>query len=171
MVHNPPKVVGDRKVKQLGQVTSAERRVLVTGLCCVSTSGASIPATFIWPRKTNRNTEAYMRGTPTNSLGLFHESGWMTAPNFDVWMTHFIAHAKPTPDDPVLLLLDNHQSHMSPKALTFPPRTTHRLQPSDVSVYGPYQTYYNTACNQWQVSNPGKTLGLYDRRACWKSTA
>ena len=172
-VHNPPKVVGDKRVKQLGQVTSAERGQLVTGVCCVNFSGAHIPPTFIWPRKTDRNTEAYMRGTPTNLLGLVHESGWMTAQSFEVWMGHFIKHAKPSKDDPVLLLLDNHNSHLSYKAiaeaknagvvmLTFPPHTTHRLQPLDVSVYGPHQTYYNAACNEWQVSNPGKTIGMYD---------
>lgn len=88
-------------------------------------------------------------------------------------MSHFLKHAKPSCDDPILLLLDNHQSHMRYKAiamakeagvvmLTFPPHTTHRLQPLDVSVYGPYQTYYNAACNNWQVSNPGKTIGLYN---------
>lgn len=58
-----------------------------------------------------------MRDTLTNSLGIAHESGRMTAANFDLWMTHFIKHAKQTTDDPVLLLLDNHASHLNYNAI------------------------------------------------------
>jgi hypothetical protein len=46
--------------------------------------------------------------------------------------------------------------------LTFHLHTTHRLQPLDVAVYGPFQTYFNNAGNQWQLSNPGRTRGLYE---------
>ena len=81
-VHNPPKIVGDKKMKQLGQVTTAELGVLVTGVSYVGSAGLSIPPAYGWPRKTDRNIANYMRGTPRNSLGQFHESGWMTNDNF-----------------------------------------------------------------------------------------
>jgi len=172
-VHVPPKVISEKNVKQVAQVTSAERGILVTGICCVSASGIAIPPTFVWPRKTDRQTKFYMKDTLPGSLGLYHASGWMTEDNFSAWMEHFIQHTKPTPADPVLLLLDNHQSHLAVQAinrakecgvimLTFPPHTTNKLQPLDVSIYGPLKTYYNAACNDWQLTNPGKTIGLYD---------
>jgi len=52
-----------------------------------------------------------------------------------------------------LLLLDGHNSHVNPNFLEFclsekiipyclPPHTTHRLQPLDVSVFGPYKHHY-----------------------------
>ncbi|XP_067935474.1 uncharacterized protein [Watersipora subatra] len=113
-----------------------------------------------------------MRGTIPGSWGLFHDSGWMTDANFDRWMGHFISHTKPSQEDPVLLLIDNHSSHLSIPAinmakdsgvilLTFPPHTTHKLQPLDVAVYGPLKTYCNHALNNWQLSNPRTTISIY----------
>lgn len=80
-------------------------------------------------------------------------------------MNHFIQHVKCSPDDPVLLLLDNHKSHVSVECLdlakksgviklSFPPHCSHKLQPLDRSVYGPLKRNYNAACDDWVVSNP-----------------
>ena len=171
-VQVPPKIIAEKGVKQVCQTTSVERGILTTCICCISGNGNSIPSTYVWPRKTNRNIETYMRGTIPGSLGLFHDSGWMTDANFDRWMGHFISHTKPSQEDPVLPLIDNHSSHLSIPAinmakdsgvilLTFPPHTTHKLQPLDVAVYGPFKTYYNHALNNWQLSNPGKTISIY----------
>lgn len=88
-------------------------------------------------------------------------------------MHHFAKHAKPTPENPVLLLLDNHESHISVEVLdfckevgivlmTFPPHCSHKLQPLDLTVYGPLKNYYNKALTDWMVNNPGKTVTIYD---------
>ena len=37
--HKPPKVLAGKKARQIGQVTSADRGVLVTMVGCVSASG------------------------------------------------------------------------------------------------------------------------------------
>ena len=97
----------------------------------------------------------------------------MTNDNFVLWMEHFIHHVKPTTEEKVLLICDNHKSHLDPRVLslaknngvvmlTFPPHTTHRLQPLDVAVYGPFQRHYNVLGNEWQISHPGQTISLYD---------
>jgi DDE superfamily endonuclease len=76
-------------------------------------------------------------------------------------------------NSPVLLLMDNHDSHVSLPAiqyakengiimLTFPPHCSHKLQPLDRSVYGPMKKYYNTACDAWMLANPGKPMTIYD---------
>ena len=172
-VYVPPKVFGPKRVKQLGQVTSAERGTLTTVVGCVIAGGITVPPGFRWPRKTHRNVEQYMRGTPSGSLGSLSETGWMTAQNLLKWMTHFIKQTKPTPQDPVLLILDNHISHLSPDVISmaktnrvvlckFPPHTTQKLQPLDVSVYGPLKSYFDNACNGFMLANPGKTITLYD---------
>jgi len=159
--------------KQVSKVTSAKGGILITAICCIGASGNSIPPTYIWPTETDRNTTAYMRGTPAGSLGLHHYSGWMTEENFAKWMNHFIKHVKPSTTDPVLLLLDNHRSHLYVSAiniakeagvimLTFPPHTTNKLQPLNVSAYGPLRIFYGSECDSWQLSNPGKTISLYD---------
>ena len=34
--------------------------------------------------------------------------------------------------------------------------------PVDVGVYGPFKRYFNTACDSWMLSHPGKTITNYD---------
>jgi hypothetical protein len=88
-------------------------------------------------------------------------------------MEHFIKHTRVKKHGSVLLLLDNHQSHLAVKVLniakengvvllSFPPHTSHKLQPSDRSVYGPFKKSVNNASDAWLRSNPGRTLTIYD---------
>lgn len=69
--------------------------------------------------------------------------------------------------------MDNHESHITVEAInkakdngivlfTIPPHTTHKLQPLDRGVFGPFKTYYNEACKNWLLNNPGKPLSIYD---------
>ena len=46
--------------------------------------------------------------------------------------------------------------------LGFPPHTSHRMQPLDVSFYGPLKTAYSQACSDFLTSHPGQTIGLKD---------
>ncbi|XP_026745200.1 uncharacterized protein LOC113506559 [Trichoplusia ni] len=115
----------------------------------------------------------FIRGGPPDCIGAGNSSGWMTEKEFLIFMDHFIKHAKPTKEEPVLLLLDNHSSHVNigvvEKAkennvimLSFPPHCSHNLQPLDVGVYGPFKNYTNRAQTAWMHNNPGKTMTIYD---------
>ncbi len=162
-VQRPVKVIAGKGSKQVGRMTSAERGQLVTACCCISAIGNSIPPFFIFPRvhfKSNMIT-----GGPCGCAGTAHPSGWMTSESFLRWMNHFVKFSQCSPTNPALLLLDNHESHISYDCLefakqngitmvSFPPHTTHKLQPLDVAVYGPLKRYYNAACDDWMVSNP-----------------
>ena len=75
--------------------------------------------------------------------------------------------------DKVLLLLDNHHSHVTLETidyakeqgivlLSFPPHCSHKLQPLDRAVYGPFKRYYNSACDCWMKENRGKAMTIYD---------
>lgn len=46
--------------------------------------------------------------------------------------------------------------------LTLPPHCSHRLQPLDVSVYGPFKGYYNSAADKWMLNHPGMTISIYE---------
>ncbi|ESO02258.1 hypothetical protein HELRODRAFT_161504 [Helobdella robusta] len=74
---------------------------------------------------------------------------------------------------PVLLLLDNHESHLSIEAidyamnngivmLSFPPHCSHKLQPLDRTVYGPFKRYYNTALKDFMINNTAHRPDIYD---------
>lgn len=170
-VQSPNRVVAHRGVKQVGAMTSGERGVLVSVACAVQALGNAVPPFFVFPRK--RYKEYFIQGGPTGSAGSGNASGWMQEEDFLLFLDHFAKHTKVSPEKKVLLLLDNHCSHLSVKAidfckekgivlLTFPPHCSHKLQPLDRSVYGPFKKMVNTACDTWMKMNPAKTMTIYD---------
>lgn len=44
----------------------------------------------------------------------------------------------------------------------FSPHCTHRLQPLDVGVFGPFQTATNKLCYDWIRSHPGRAMKIED---------
>lgn len=164
------KVVSERGLKQVGQITSAERGTLVTLCCCVNATGQSLPPVYVFPRV---NFKQYMlNGAPANSLGLAAQSGWMNSELFIEAFAHFVKYMKASKENPGLVIMDNHKSHLSLEVasiarengisiVTFPPHCSHRMQPLDVSVYGPLKAYYYTECNHWMMQHPGTPLTIY----------
>ena len=170
-VHKPAKVLATTGAKQVGAIVSAERGQLVALCCAVNAVGNSVPPMFIFPRVNYRDN--FVNGGPVGCVGTAHPSGWMTAAGFLTFLKHFVAHDRPSPTDKVILLLDNHVSHLSVDVLqfakdngvvmvSFPPHCSHKLQPLDRSVYGPLKRYYNVACDDWIVSHKGRTMTIYD---------
>ena len=83
-----------------------------------------------------------MKGAPPDSIGVANPSGWMSAACFTEFMKRFIKHTKCSKDCPVVLILDNHASHISIETvdlskengvtlLTLPPHCNHKLQRLD----------------------------------------
>lgn len=106
---------------------------------------------------------------PPESLGLAEKKGWMNQDLFVQYLKHFVKHTRPTEKDPVLLVVDNHSSRMSLEAveycrknyvvmLSLPPHSTHKIQPLDVTFYGPFKTYYSQACDNWTTNHPGRAI-------------
>ena len=170
-VQKPKAVVTEQGRKQVGSITSAERGELVTVVYTISASGNVLPPMFIFPRVNYK--DYFIRGAPAGSIGSATRSGWMNADLFLDYLQHVIRHTRCTQDQKILLILDNHESHISLRAidlakahgiilLTIPPHTSHRLQPLDRSVYAPFKGAYNRALDGWLRSNPGKTVTIYD---------
>lgn len=170
-VQKPNRVVAGRGTKQVSSVTSAERGVLVTVATAVNAIGNSIPPMFIFPRK--RFKDHFIRDAPQGSVGSANGSGWMQEDDFNIFLTHFKIHARPSKENKCILILDNHSSHIALKnidfcretgiiLLTFPPHCTHKMQPLDRSVFGPLKKAVNACCDNWMRSNPGKVMTIYD---------
>ena len=117
--------------------------------------------------------EHFIRDAPKESIGRATRSGWMNEEIFVDYLNHVIKHTRCSPERKILIILDNHDTHISLKAvdtarrhgvvlLTIPPHTSHKLQPLDRSVYGPFKTAYNKAVDRWMRSNPGRTVTIYD---------
>lgn len=173
-VQKVQKVISSKGRHQVGQVTSRERGELITQVGIICASGRALPPVWIFPRK--RFDEARMMlGVPAESgaLGLVHSSGWMTSENFLKVLQHFTKHVRCSLEHKVLLIMDNHQSHLSVEGidyakengiiiLTLPPHTSNKMQPLDRTVFGPFKRFFNQGADKWMISHPGKTLTIYD---------
>lgn len=170
-----PKVIAVCGEKQVGQNVSGERGELVSFCGIVNAMGNTVPPVFVFPRK--RYKDIFLNGAPSESLGLVSQTGWMTADIFLEVVKHFQKYSRCTAANPVLLLLDNHESHISLDIilfcrengivlLTFPPHCSHRLQPLDVGVYGPFKYALKTSFNDWLTLHPGKRITIYEIGQC-----
>lgn len=175
-VQGVPKVIAVKGTKQVGQISATERGSLVTACCCVSAIGRALPPVLIFPRV---NYKDWMStGAPPGTLGLATSSGWMNSELFITVMAHFIKNMQCSLEKPAVLFMDNHESHLSLEVVdmarengltivTFPPHCSHRLQPLDVSVYGPFKTYYRKSVDEWNLSNPGQRISIYNLPTCF----
>jgi len=165
-----PKVLAAKGSKRVAKVTSAERGKNVTLVCCMNAAGAFIPPAFLFARK--KMTDKLMIGAPADAAGFATDNGWMTGEAFVKYLEHFAKHTRPTVGDPVLMILDNHSSHIGLPAVEFcrskgivmvsiPPHCTHRLQPLDISFFGGLKAYYSRACDAWMAQHPGKPITEY----------
>jgi len=173
-VQRPCKVVAQRGAKQVGAVVSQERGTLVTVCCGVNAIGNHMPPYFVFPR-VNVQQQWHLTAPPGSVMaGHSKASGWMTTENFVDFMKHFVKYAKPSVEHPVLLLLDNHHSHISLEVLnfakdnhitllSFPPHCSHQLQPLDKAVYGPFKSFINAASDNWmrKPHNAGKSMSIH----------
>lgn len=167
-----PNVVARRGVKQVGQAVSAERGQSITLCMVINASGNALPPVFIYPRA--RVNDTMVENGPPGSLVLANSPGshWMTQTLFLDVLKHIVRQTMCSLNNPILLLMDNHESHCSLEAVqyarengitfvTFPPHCSHKLQPLDVGVLGPFKAKTKIAQNDWLISNPGKTISIH----------
>ena len=101
-------------------------------------------------------------------------------------MKHFVKTVKVNIEHPVLLLLDNHYSHLAMDVLdyckdngvvllSFPPHCSHKLQPLDRTVFGPLKKIWGPEQQIWMRNNPSKTMTIFDLpgilRKTWPQSA
>uniref|UniRef100_A0A8D8YUN3 DDE-1 domain-containing protein n=1 Tax=Cacopsylla melanoneura TaxID=428564 RepID=A0A8D8YUN3_9HEMI len=147
------------------------RGTLVTTCCIIRADGNVLPPVMVFPC-VNYNP-CMIKGAPANTLGLAHSSGWMNSELFVETLAHFIKYSCSTPENPSLLIYDDHESHMNIQVydlaqangvhiLTIPPHSTHKMQPLDVGVYSLFQTHYTNAIKSRMIRNPAQNLSIYE---------
>ena len=173
-VQRSPKILAEKGTKQVGSVVSQERGTLVTLCCAVNGIGNSIPPYFVFPRVNVQDNWLLTAPPGSDASGHPKATGWMTEDTFVKYMKHFVKYTTPSEAKPILLLLDNHVSHISVECITFakennitllsfPPHCSHKLQPLDRTVYGPFKTFYNQAVDNWmrEKENAGKSMTIH----------
>lgn len=170
-VQKPGKILATKGQRQVGFVTSWERGRNITVVCSVNAAGSFVPPMFIFPRK--RMSPQLEKGGPAGAIYRCSHNGWINEELFVEWLHHFKDNVKPTEEDPVLLVMDNHYSHVTLESYEFckahhiqvvsiPPHTSHRLQPLDVSFYGPMKKAFNLECDRFLRTNRFQKISVYD---------
>lgn len=118
-------------------------------------------------------TPLLQKGGPPGATYTCSDKGWITEDLFVEYLRHFSRFVKPSRDDPVLLVMDNHSTHSTLQAydfckkngiviLTIPPHTSHRLQPLDVTFYSPLKTAFNSECNKYLKNHPHEKITPFE---------
>lgn len=159
------KILAKKGKNQVGIVSSGERGVNTTIVCCFSASGLYVPPMVIFKRK--RDCQDLKAGAVPGSIVTISDTGYINSELFVRWLQHFISVVNPTTERKVLLLLDGHSTHSKNLAalelardngiimLQLPSHTTHKLQPLDVAFFKPLETFYTQEIEMWLRSNPG----------------
>jgi hypothetical protein len=106
--------------------------------------------------------------SPPGSIVEASDTGYMNSGLFATRLKILIACVRRIQEIKVLLVLDGQTTHSKHvKALylasgngvillQLPGYTTHRLQPLDVAIFGPMESYYEQAVKKWLRSHPAK---------------
>ena len=136
-VQGTSKILSEKGQNQVEEMTSAERGGLVTMCCCVNAIGAALPPAYIFPRVNFR--DHMLTCAPNVSMGLATPSGWMNSELFPLVLKHFIKHMNVSKDNPAILVMDNHESHVTLETIDVArenghPQFTSPLQPQDATI-------------------------------------
>ncbi|XP_050298015.1 uncharacterized protein LOC126737250 [Anthonomus grandis grandis] len=170
-VTKPSKIVAAKGKRNIGAVTSGERGTNVTLITAVSAIGNTIPPMFVFPRK--KFKPYFISNGPAECIGAGNASGWVTDLEFYDFMKHFVKHTSPTKQSPVLLLLDNHSSHLSieTRRICKEQRSGNALIPSTLhpqtSATGrvslpAFQEEFGFRPGCMVRNNPGQTISIYE---------
>ena len=126
---------------------------------------------LVFPRVHFR--DSLIKGGPQSCIGPCNRYGWINENLFWVYMDQLIKHTCCGPKHKILLILDNHESHISFDVidkvnsvgvvmLTILNHTSHQLQPLNKLIFGRFKASYFRATNNWKRSNPGKNFTIYE---------
>jgi hypothetical protein len=128
------------------------RRTLITGVECVSADGRSLPPLIIFPGSTLRSNWV-CHDAPDWHFAC-SKKGYMNSSINLEWMSKVFEPRTRTQAEgrPRVLISDGFGTHESLEVLTFcfeniilcrlPSHTSHKLQPCDISIFGPLKTAY-----------------------------
>lgn len=154
-VHRLEKIVTQKGRKQVGKAVSGERGSSTTVIACVSATGNYLPPLFVFKRKLR--DDRLIAGAPAGAVYEVSDSGWSNEKIFLRWLEHFKTNTGASNENKVILILDNHESHCSLPIWKFckangilmvsiPPHSSHRIQPLDLTIFGPLKRAFYQQC-------------------------
>ncbi|KAF2890810.1 hypothetical protein ILUMI_15363 [Ignelater luminosus] len=170
-VQEPGNILAKTGQKRVGTVTSWERRKTVTVVCAINFAGVYVPPMFTYPRQDH--SPLLEKDGPPGAIYDCSKNGWTNESLFFKWLQHFKTFVKSCEDNKILLILDNHNSHLTLEAhefckanyitmLSTPLHSSHRLQPLDITFSGPLKKAYNRECDLYFKSKNLIKVTPYD---------
>ena len=167
-VQKPIKVVALKGLKQVGSITSSKRGQMITICSAGNATGNFVPPMLVFQERNLRII----------SLEMGRMDAWELQSRLVGWnqkllfMKHFVKTVKVNIEHPVLLLFDNHYSHLAIDVLdyckdnrvvllSFSPHCSHKLQPLDRTAFGPLKKIWGPEQQTWMRNNHGKTMTIF----------
>ena len=175
-VETTSKVLSTKGKRQVGVTTSAERGSTRTGVYCHSGTGNYLAPMLVFRRK--RICNSLKTDAPAGTIFACTNSGWIDSDCFVMWLKHFIKSVNSSMNNKHLLLLGGHASHTKNleairlardkgvTMLSFPPHTTHTMQPLDVSLFKSLKNWYNIEIEKFLRTHSGQAIDGSTDRCC-----
>jgi hypothetical protein len=158
------------RVKHVSQDGNREWITVIATICA---DGTSLSPGLIYQAVSGDIQDSWLQDYDPNEHSCFFASsptGWTNDDLGYAWLTTLFdreTKAKARQGrDWRLLIVDGHGSHINMRFIdychlhrillaVYPPHSTHRLQPLDVSLFSPLATYYSQELNQFQLDSEG----------------
>jgi DDE superfamily endonuclease len=158
------------RLKGAGQDGNREFITIIASIC---QDGQALPPAIIYAAAPNNHQDSWYEELDTaEPIAHFITSsnGWTNDDIGYEWLTNvFDRHTKKKAShgrDYRLLFLDGHSSHINMRFIEFcdqnkillmayPPHSTHRLQPLDVSLFNPLANFYSQNLDNWLLRSYG----------------
>lgn len=115
--------------------------------------------------------DVFLKGRPSGLLGGAHNSGWMTAPNFELILKHFVKFVRCSKENMVLMtqkiikitFSQFPSTWLKIKVLCSYYTSLYQQQvaaPRSSCIW-PFKNSYNTTANEWFCSHPRRSISIY----------
>ena len=138
-------------------------REWVSVLVAVNSAGFTMPNYYLF--KGRRPKQQYISLCENNACMGMQDNGYMDTKKFSTWMTYLITYHERrsalSPTRMMLIIPDRHKSHISMEVLlkakqhgidmlSLPSRTSHHLQPLDISCFKPFKQIFRVYRDLWK---------------------
>lgn len=140
---------------------------LVSG-CCVNAAGKSVPPMFVCPN-VEEPLDCGIKGARIYTIDQFENENEV----FLAMLEHFVEHISSTPQNRVLLVVDDEHSHVTIKSMDFcfehgivlvtvPSQSSTPLQPLEKTLFSRLTLNFSAECDRFMEENDGCQITMAD---------
>lgn len=170
-VKDTQRVYAKKNIKHDGTATTVELEQVVTTIVGINAIGNHVSLLLVFHCVNYKSWTG--KDAPPRTTDGMNASGWTNDDIFIEYLKHFITFTHASLQKKVLIVLNNHDTHLKDKAIkfyrengicvvTFWSHANHKTQTLDQMVFGPLKTCDNEDIENWLQNHLGQTCGIYD---------